>query len=209
MMNINKQYSYMTRESIALSITEKPGWILTKDGQTIEQEVQERVSQQATAARLSTPTIVNQFGVDNNNDVKLDDKIRKEIFKTDIHQGYDYVDVGGGREWTYTYVQDIYNELGMNPTKADDILTNELFIEKLGKRIQESKALAVSNILGQSIHKTLVLRPWQQQVVDQMFSSNQNYILLSLPPRFGKTLSPKRARFGKRGAGRILPRRGR
>ena len=28
-------------------------------------------------------------------------------------------------------------------------------------------------------------------------------------PRFGKTLNPKRARFGKRGAGRILPRRGR
>ena len=28
-------------------------------------------------------------------------------------------------------------------------------------------------------------------------------------PRFGKTLNPKRASFGKRGAGRILPRRGR
>ena len=28
-------------------------------------------------------------------------------------------------------------------------------------------------------------------------------------PRFGKTLNPKRAKFGKRGAGRILPRRGR
>ena len=28
-------------------------------------------------------------------------------------------------------------------------------------------------------------------------------------PRFGKTLNPRRARFGKRGAGRILPRRGR
>ena len=31
----------------------------------------------------------------------------------------------------------------------------------------------------------------------------------AIGPRFGKTLSPKRARFGKRGAGRILPRRGR
>jgi len=188
-MRTNKQYSYMTRESIALSITEKPGWILTKDGQTIEQEVMERVMQQATAARLSTPTIVNQFSVLNNDDVKLDDKIRKEIFKTNLHQGYDYVDVGGGREWTYTYVQDIYDELNMNPTQPNDILNNELFIEKLGTRIQESKALAVGNILGQSVHKTLVLRPWQQQVVDQMLSSNQNYILLSLPPRFGKTLS--------------------
>ena len=28
-------------------------------------------------------------------------------------------------------------------------------------------------------------------------------------PRFGKTANPRRARFGKRGAGRILPRRGR
>jgi len=185
----NKQYSYMTRESIGLSITEKPGWILTKDGQTIKQKVEERISQQATAARLSIPTIVNQFGVDNNNDVKLDDKIRKEIFKTDIHQGYDYVDVGGGREWTYTYVKDIYDELGMNPTKADDILTNELFIKKLGKRIQESKSLAVSKILGQSVHKILTLRPWQKQVVNQMLNSNLKYILLSLPPRFGKTLS--------------------
>ena len=31
----------------------------------------------------------------------------------------------------------------------------------------------------------------------------------AIGPRFGKTLNPKRARFGKRGAGRILPRRGR
>jgi len=189
MKNTNKQYSYMTKESTALSITEKPGWILTKDGQTIKQEVEERISQQANAARLSTPTIVNKFEVDNNFDVKLDDKIRKEIFKTDIHQGYDYVNVGGGREWTYTYVQDIYNELGMNPTKANDILTNELFIEKLGTLIQESKSLAVSKILGQSVHKILTLRPWQKQVVDQMLNSNLKYILLSLPPRFGKTLS--------------------
>ena len=28
-------------------------------------------------------------------------------------------------------------------------------------------------------------------------------------PRYGKTANPKGARFGKRGAGRILPRRGR
>ena len=28
-------------------------------------------------------------------------------------------------------------------------------------------------------------------------------------PRFGKTANPRRARFGKRGAGRLLPRRGR
>ena len=187
-MNTNKQYSYMTRESITLSFG-KPGWLLLKDGQTIEQSVEERVKQQKNASSLSTPIIVNQFSIDNNDDVKLDDKIRAEMFKTDYHQGYNYLEVGGGREWTYTYVQDIYDELNMNPTQPDDILNNELFIEKLGKRIQDSKALAVSNILGQSIHKTLVLRPWQQQVVDQMLSSNQNYILLSLPPRFGKTLS--------------------
>ncbi len=187
-MRTNKQYSYMTRESITLSFG-KPGWLLLKDGQTIEQSVEERVKQQKNASSLSTPIIVNQFSIDNNDDVKLDDKIRAEMFKTDYHQGYNYLEVGGGREWTYTYVQDIYDELNMNPTQPDDILNNELFIEKLGKRIQESKALAVSNILGQSIHKTLVLRPWQQQVVDQMLSSNQNYILLSLPPRFGKTLS--------------------
>ena len=178
----------MTRESITLSFG-KPGWLLLKDGQTIEQSVEERVKQQKNASSLSTPIIVNQFSIDNNDDVKLDDKIRAEMFKTDYHQGYNYLEVGGGREWTYTYVQDIYNELNMNPTQPDDILNNELFIEKLGNRIQDSKALAVSNILGQSIHKTLVLRPWQQQVVDQMLSSNQNYILLSLPPRFGKTLS--------------------
>jgi Icc-related predicted phosphoesterase len=187
-MKTNKQYSYMTRESITLSFG-KPGWLLLKDGQTIEQSVEERVKQQKNASSLSTPIIVNQFSIDNNDDVKLDDKIRAEMFKTDYHQGYNYLEVGGGREWTYTFVQDIYDELNMNPTQPDDILNNELFIEKLGNRIQDSKALAVGNILGQSIHKTLVLRPWQQQVVDQMLSSNQNYILLSLPPRFGKTLS--------------------
>lgn len=188
-MNTNKQYSYITRESIALSLTEKPGWLLSKDGQTIEQEVRERVSQQATAASLSKPTIVNQFGIDNNNDVKLDDKIRKQMFKTDFHQGYDYVEVGGGREWTYTYVQDIYDELNMNPTQPSDILNNELFLEKFGKRIQDSKSRAVIILLGKSTHTILTLRPWQQQVVDQMLNSNKNYVLLSLPPRFGKTLS--------------------
>ena len=31
----------------------------------------------------------------------------------------------------------------------------------------------------------------------------------AIGPRFGKTVNPKRARFGKKGAGRILPRRGR
>jgi len=31
----------------------------------------------------------------------------------------------------------------------------------------------------------------------------------AIGPRFGKTLNPKRATFGKRSAGRILPRRGR
>ncbi len=187
-MRTNKQYSYMTRESITLSFG-KPGWLLLKDGQTIEQSVEERVKQQKNASSLSTPIIVNQFSIDNNDDVKLDDKIRAEMFKTDYHQGYNYLEVGGGREWTYTYVQDIYNELNMNPTQPDDILNNELFIERLGKRIQDSKALAVSNILGQSIHKTLVLRPWQEIAVNQMFNENKDYILLCLAPRFGKTLA--------------------
>jgi len=185
----NNQYSYMTRESVALSMTEKPGWVLIKDGQTIEQSVEKRVSQQATAARLSTPTIINQFGIDNNDDVKLDDKIRAEIFKTDFHQGYNYVDVGGGREWTYTFVQDIYNKLNMNPTQPDDILNNTLFLKKLGMRIQKSKSQAVSNLLGQSTFKVYKPRAWQQQVVNQMLDSNQKHILLSLSPRFGKTLS--------------------
>ena len=31
----------------------------------------------------------------------------------------------------------------------------------------------------------------------------------AIGPRFGKTVNPRRAKFGKRGAGRILPRRGR
>jgi len=31
----------------------------------------------------------------------------------------------------------------------------------------------------------------------------------AIGPRFGKTLNPRRATFGKRSAGRILPRRGR
>ena len=186
---INNQYSYMTRESVALSLTEKSGWLLLKDGQTIEQSVEKRVSQQATAARLSTPTIINQFGIDNNDDVKLDDKIRAEIFKTDFHQGYNYVDVGGGREWTYTFVQDIYNKLNMNPTQPDDILNNTVFLKKLGMRIQKSKSQAVSNLLGQSTFKVYKPRAWQQQVVNQMLDSNQKHILLSLPPRFGKTLS--------------------
>ena len=31
----------------------------------------------------------------------------------------------------------------------------------------------------------------------------------AIGPRVGKTVNPRRAKFGKRGAGRILPRRGR
>ena len=31
----------------------------------------------------------------------------------------------------------------------------------------------------------------------------------AIGPRFGKTLNPKRAKFGKKSAGKILPRRGR
>ena len=77
----------------------------------------------------------------------------------------------------------------MNPTQPDDILNNTVFLKKLGMRIQKSKSQAVSNLLGQSTFKVYKPRAWQQQVVNQMLDSNQKHILLSLPPRFGKTLS--------------------
>lgn len=185
----NKQYSYITRESIALSITEKPGWLLSKDGQTINQTIEGRVSQQATAAKLSTPTIISKFVVENNDDVKLDDKIRNEIFKTKLHQSYNYVEVGGGREWTYTYVGDIYDELNISPKKPDDILNNKLFLELLGKRMQKSKENVSLKVLGLKTKEVLILRPWQDDVVTEMIDSKKKTFLLSLPPRFGKTIS--------------------
>jgi hypothetical protein len=184
----NKQYSYITRESIAYSLVEKPNWLLHKDGQTFR-DIDKRVKEQATAAKLSTPLVISRLVVHNNDDGKLDDKVRDGLYRDDLHQGYDYKKVGGGTEWTYTYVGDIYEELNISPSSINDIMNNKLFLELFSKRVQESKEKVILDLLGFTSNAVLTLHPWQNQVVKKMSESGKDMFLLSLPPRFGKTIT--------------------
>ena len=80
---------------------------------------------------------------------------------------------------------------------------------------------------GPSVHSTSKLRKHvlKRGVTRDMNAAAGNFVNTKSPmstpggfygaapkaigPRFGKTVNPKQARFGKKGAGRILPRRGR
>jgi hypothetical protein len=94
---INQQYSYTTFEAISAESQKRNGsfdWLPSKEGQSIEQWWLDRINQQKNASSYTPPIPMGCFGVHENNDIKLDDTIRKYICNSSIHQEISYE--GGG-----------------------------------------------------------------------------------------------------------------
>jgi hypothetical protein len=187
---INQQYSYTTREAISTFKDLRGGdltWLPSKEGQTIEQWWEDRISQQRSAQTLTKAKPLGCFGVHSNNDTKLDDKIREFICNTNLHQEIEFENDGAGREWVLTRVDDIYKKLDFNPNSVDDIFNNEQFMKLWFKRLELSKTNYFKNL--ENLSKVYNLKKWQELVVRQMIVSAKKYHVLGLAPRFGKTLT--------------------
>jgi hypothetical protein len=186
---INQQYSYTTREAIATFKDTKGNfnWLPSKEGQSILQHWISRILQQRSASNLTKAITLGCFGVFNNNDIKLDDKVRDFICQSDFHQEVNFEDDGAGTEWILTKVDDIYEELNFHPTCVSDILKNEEFMILWYQRIQNSKQLYFKK--DEFYNKVYKLKPWQKTTVETMLGSGKFYHQLGLAPRFGKTLT--------------------
>jgi hypothetical protein len=186
---VNQQYSYTTRESIATfkDLRGNFDWLPSKEGQSILQLWVSRISQQRSASNLTKATTLGCFGVFDNDDVKLDDKVRKFICNNNFHQEVDFEDDGAGKEWILTKVDDIYEELNFYPTCVSDILNNEEFMICWYQRIQNSKQSYFEK--DEFYNKVYELKPWQKRTVETMLGSGKVYHQLGLAPRFGKTLT--------------------
>lgn len=186
---VNQQYSYTSREAIA-TFKDYRGdfnWLPSKEGQSIEQHWTSRISQQRTASNLTKAVTLGCFGIFNNDDVKLDDKVRDYICNIEFHQEVDFEDDGAGNEWILTNVEDIYKELGFYPTCVNDILNNEEFMILWYQRLKNSKQSYFKK--DEFYNKVYELKPWQKTTVETMLGSGKFYHQLGLAPRFGKTLT--------------------
>lgn len=186
---VNQQYSYTTREAISTfkDLRGDLNWLPSKEGQSIEQYWAFRISQQRSAASLTKAITLGCFGVFDNNDTKLDDKLRDFMCNNEFHQEVSFEEDSAGREWILTNVEDIYQELDFYPTCVDDILNNEDFLILWYQRIQNSKQSYFKE--DEYYNKVYKLKPWQKTTVKTMLGSGKFYHQLGLAPRFGKTLT--------------------
>jgi len=186
---VNQQYSYTSREAIATFKDDKDNfnWLPSKEGQSIEQHWTSRISQQRSASNLTKAVTLGCFGVFNNEDRKLDDKVRTYICDDEFHQEVDFEDDGLGKEWILTNVEDIYQDLDFHPTCVSDILNNEEFMIRWYQRLQNSKQSYFEK--DEFYNKVYELKPWQKTTVETMLGSGKVYHQLGLAPRFGKTLT--------------------
>jgi hypothetical protein len=186
---VNQQYSYTTREAIATSkdLQGNFNWLPSKEGQSISQHWISRISQQRSASNLTKATRLGCFGVHDNDDLQLDNKVRKYMCKSDLHQEFDFEDDGVGKEWILTNVEDIYKELDFYPTCVGDILNNEDFMVLWYKRIRNSKQYYFEK--DEFYNEVYELKPWQKTTVNSMLGSGKFYHQLGLAPRFGKTIT--------------------
>jgi hypothetical protein len=187
---VNQQYSYTTPEAIAYFKDLKKddfNWLPSKEGQSIDQHWLTRINQQINSSNLKRAIPMGCFGVFDNSDVTLDDKVRKHICESNLHMEVDFQDCGAGKEWVLTNVEDIYKELDFYPTCVDDILNNEEFMVLWYQRIENTKQSYFKN--GGIYSKVYELKPWQKTTVETMLGSGKFYHQLGLAPRFGKTLT--------------------
>lgn len=203
----NKQYSYTDMNSFITSLAKYNGWLMIKQGLTLEQEINDRANQQDNASSTAAPIVFSTLVVLDNDDSKLDDKIRDYLHKTDLFMEYSrYDNENKKHEWSLVKIDDLVDdfknlrntfiELQKNSKKfeldefvAENFLYKSDFMHKLDERVYNSKKEAVEYITGKPTYKDITLRPWQEETVSEMITAGKFYNLLSLAPRFGKTIT--------------------
>jgi len=188
--DINYQYAYTTEEAISLAISKKcvpKNSILVKNGQTIEQTVNNRLKQQDNASSTSKPILICSQKIEHNTDIKLDDKIRDYIcYKGSSLIFQDYIrDDNKHNEWTIVNVEKILKKLKIK--LSTDVAHNKEFMSILAEEITKAKTEAVKNLLDKDLLCNIELRAWQEYVFQNVKKADKKYNLLSLSPRFGKT----------------------
>lgn len=206
----HKLYSYITltdtlassRVSVGELRKNKDASIATiklriKQGLTIDQEIDIRAEQQDNASSTSDIVVINKMEVQSKKNVKLDDAIRNLQHQQDNFQ--EFQRLGHTRkkhEWSLMDITSVLSDLGLTDTflygTEEEIYElinhNSVFIEALDKMIYESKSLAMNILLGKKGKTNVTLRPWQQHVLNLIINNSYMHCLLSLAPRFGKTL---------------------
>ena len=208
-MKNNKLYSYTTLANLISSLINSKGFLEVKQGLTIEQEVLERLHQQDNASSTSTIIHIVTNVVNDNEDTKLDDKVRDELHKTPLFTKFERFDnISKHHEWSLVKIDDLMEDFdavhseflnllhtqnlrrhAMENFLNETFLNNSSFMNALATRIFEAKEIVIQNILGTGSYKDITLRTWQQEVKDSMVKDDKFYNLLALAPRFGKTFT--------------------
>lgn len=199
--NINKLYTYTSMTELLASMMASPGWVRVKQGLTLKQEIEDRIKQQDNAATTADLIPLSTLIIPDNDDAKLDDKVRELQHRTENFMHFERYDNSNKKhEWSLVKINDLvqdwdalYKEFLESENRedflAEHFLYNKEFLEKLDARILSSKQDAVQSLLGKSSYKEIILRPWQDEVVGDMLNTSKSNFLLSLAPRFGKTFS--------------------
>jgi len=199
--NINKLYTYTSMTELLASMMASPGWVRVKQGLTLKQEIEDRIKQQDNAATTADLIPLSTLIIPDNDDAKLDDKVRELQHRTENFMHFERYDNSNKKhEWSLVKINDLvqdwdalYKEFLESENRedflAEHFLYNKEFLEKLDARILSSKQDAVQSLLGKSSYKEIILRPWQDEVVGDMLNTSKSNFLLSLAPRFGKTFT--------------------
>jgi len=205
-MSDNKLYSYTSMTETLASLVQDSKWLRVKQGLTIAQSIQDRVLQQDNAANTADLIILSEMVVNNNNDPKLDDKVRDLQHKQPYFKKYNrHNHKNKKHEWSLVKIDDIINEqynggffkffydFGQAKNKEafidKHLFKNTTFMDAIEFRIYSSKQKAVKDLLDKNSYFNVVLRPWQRETVDEMLDADKKFNLLSLAPRFGKTFT--------------------
>jgi len=203
----NKLYSYTTISNLINSMVNTPGWLEVKQGLTLKQEIEERTSQQDNASSTADIIVLSTLVVEDNEDLKLDDKVREYLHETSLFQKFErFNNKTKKHEWSLVKIddlipgyQDIRNEflrlqsnnLPVNQFLNDNILENKEFLEVIDTRIFKAKQECIEALYGQKTFKDYSLRPAQQKVYDKfMISYNEEYRYFNLDAcvRVGKSI---------------------
>lgn len=186
--SINRQYSYTSRTELESSIIAKVGWLRIKDGQTFR-DVNVRIREQDTSSTTSDLILISKPIAIENNDSVFDNKIRTILHTMKHFQKYERVNHKDKRhEWSYVYIADICKKCSISLTDTD-MLDNPQFLKLLSNRIYNAKQKAIKRLLGITGHTEFVPNKHQTKVIEQLIAEDNKYILLSLAPRFGKTIT--------------------
>ena len=110
-MKSNKQYSITNITNVKASLTEYGGrYVMMKNGQTIKQTPDGRIVQMDIASITSKLINICTIVVDQNEDLKLDDKIRDYLYLNDDNF-LDYKRKDNKRnEWSLTKFDDLMDD---------------------------------------------------------------------------------------------------